>query len=236
MRTEKESTASSAEGGSSERAPSSAAPMEATEAEQFKPMAQEVEDLKTALANERRRADDYLNKLRYLQADFENYRKRAQREAGEAAQFEREQLMLSLLSILDELELAIQAGERTDNKDALLVGVRVTLRKFTDLLKKEGVTTIEAAGKPFDPRLHEAISTVPRKDCKTPSIMEEIRKGFMMEGKVIRPSIVTVATPVSPMQIREERATALKTMEGDKPLTTKEREKPAVAKKVNEDE
>jgi len=231
MYQEKDSSSSSAENVQKEP---SEAPKEATEGEQIESMAEELEKLKTVLADEQKKADAYLNKLRYLQADFENYRKRAQRETEEAAQFNKEKLILSLLSILDELELAVQAGEKTENKDALIVGVKVTLKKLYDLLKNEGVATIEAAGKPFDPRLHEVVSTVPRQDCRTPSIIEEVRKGFTIKGKVIRPSVVTVATPVNPMQVKEEKVTSLKVVEEDEHMKVKE--KSTVVKKVKENE
>jgi len=186
---------------------------------------EEFSKLKAALLEERNRAEDYLNKLRYLQADFENYRKRAQREIEEVAMIGQERLVLGLLGIWDELDLALRAGDRTENKQALMEGVRVTLRKLSDLLRSEGVVTIEATGKPFDPELHEVVSTIPRKDCQKPLVLEEIRKGFIMKGRVIRPSVVTVATPTSPLQVKEEKPTPLTVAGEPKTLSIKEKEK-----------
>jgi len=195
------------------------------EPDEGKQLAEELSKMKAALSEEHDKAEDYLNKLRYLQADFENYRKRAQREIGEAVMIGQERLILGLLSILDELELAVRAGDRTENKQALMDGVKVTLRKLFDLLRSEGVVIIEATGKPFDPELHEVVSTIPRKDCQKPLIVEEVRKGFIMKGKVIRPSVVIVATPASPLKVREEKPTPLTVAGEPKTLSIKEKEK-----------
>ncbi|MGQ9514182.1 MAG: nucleotide exchange factor GrpE [Thermoproteota archaeon] len=185
---------------------------------------EEQEKLRASLLEERKRADDYLNRLKYLQADFENYRKRIKRDIDEAVQFGKEKLILNLLNIVDELELAVQAGEKTENKEAITEGVKVTLRKLYDLLRSEGVTTIETIGKPFDPRLHDAVSTAPKLGCQTPIVLEEIRKGFIMYGKVIRPSIVTVATPASLLKTKEEMTPLMVTKES-KPLMVDDEQK-----------
>jgi len=124
---------------------------------------------------------------------------------------------------VDELELAVRAGDSTENKQALMEGVKVTLRKLFELLQSEGVVTIEATGKPFDPELHEVVSTIPRKDCQKPLVLEEIRKGFIMKGKVIRPSVVTVATPASPLQVKEKKPTPLTVAGETKTLSINEK-------------
>jgi len=188
-------------------------------------LAEELSKVKAALSEEHDKAEDYLNKLRYLQADFENYRKRAQREMDEVTMIGQERMILGLLGILDELELAVRAGDRTENKQALMEGVKVTLRKLFDLLRNEGVVMIEATGKPFDPELHEVVSTIPRKDCQRPLVVEEVRKGFTMKGKVIRPSVVIVATPASPLQVREEKPTPMTVSGEARTLSIKEKEK-----------
>jgi molecular chaperone GrpE len=90
----------------------------------------EVGSLKEALENERKNSDEYLNKLKYLQADFENYKKRVTREIGDAVNFGNQKLITELLTVLDELEYAINAGKNSNNKDALLHGVEITLKKL----------------------------------------------------------------------------------------------------------
>jgi len=158
-----------------------------------KPRLGKVKRLEEALKEEREKSNAYLNRLMYLQADFENYRKRLEKETREAVQLSNERLITNLLAVIDELEMAIQSGKETENKDALLEGVEMVLKKIYTTLRQEGLTKIEAAGRPFDPSRHEAIFKVPTKDYAEGTVIEEVRKGFMLKDKVIRPSMVKIA-------------------------------------------
>ncbi len=152
----------------------------------------EVGSLKEALENERKNSDEYLNKLKYLQADFENYKKRVTREIGDAVNFGNQKLITELLTVLDELEYAINAGKNSNNKDALLHGVEITLKKLYGLLEKEGLSKIETVGKEFNPFTHEVVQRVSGGGDEE-LIVEEIRAGFTLKGKVLRPSLVKIA-------------------------------------------
>jgi molecular chaperone GrpE len=145
------------------------------------------------LEEEKKKAEDYLNRLKYLQADFENYRKRVEKERGETLNREKTRLITRLLVILDELELAIKNGKNAQNKDTLVEGVEMVFNKFQKLLCEEGLCEIEALGKPFNPELHEAALIVQTDNHPNNTVIEEIRKGFMLNGKVVRPSSVKVA-------------------------------------------
>ena len=149
--------------------------------------------LEKALKEEQERSNEYLNRLKYLQADFENYRKRVEKEIRETVQYSNEKLILNLLSVVDELELALSSGRETENKQALLEGVEMTLKKMFAALEQEGLKKIEAVGESFDPKLHEVAVKVPTKEDNEDIIVEEIRKGYTLRGKVIRPSIVKIA-------------------------------------------
>ena len=152
--------------------------------------------LEKALTEEREKANECRNRLMYLQADFENYRKRTERRMDEVARFSNEKIIVNLLSIIDEMEMAIQAGKKTKNKKALLKGIEMILKKIYTILELEGLVKIESVGKIFDPKLHEVFQKVPTKDYDENIIIDEIRKGFMLRGKVIRPSMVKTATRV----------------------------------------
>lgn len=150
--------------------------------------------LKKALEEEREKSNEYLNRLKYLQADFENYRKRMEKEIRETAQVSKERLVLNLLDAIDELELAIHSGRETENKQALLEGVEMTLKKMYTTLGQEGLAKIEAVGKPYDPKLHEVVIKVPTKNHEENVVIEEVRKGYLLRNRVIRPSIVKITT------------------------------------------
>ena len=158
-----------------------------------------VKALEKALNEERHRAEDYLNRLRYLQADFENYQKRVRREVEEATNYSNEALIKDFLNIVDDLELAIQIGERCKGPESLIDGLKMVLNKTFKVLEKESVKRIDALGKPLDPHLHEVVAKIVGEEGqKEDLIVEEIRKGYVYKGKVIRPSMVKVATAKLP--------------------------------------
>jgi molecular chaperone GrpE len=158
--------------------------------------ANQVKRLEEALKEEREKSNEYLNRLKYLQADFENYRKRMEKEIREAAEMSNEKLIVNLLSVVDELELALRSGRESENKQALLEGVEMTLKKMYATLEQEGLAKIETVGKIFDPKLHEVVMKVPTDEYNENVIIEEVRTGFTLRGKVIRPSMVKIATGV----------------------------------------
>ncbi|MFH0748926.1 MAG: nucleotide exchange factor GrpE [Candidatus Bathyarchaeota archaeon] len=151
----------------------------------------EVGTLTKELEEEKAKAIDYLNQLKYLQADFENYKKRVKKEIDDTRQCANRRLILELLTVIDELDCAVEAGKQETGK-AFLEGVEMTLHKLNNILKKEGLIRIETVGKPFDPVKHEAVFRVST-DKEDGIILEEIRKGYMFKDVVIRPSLVKVA-------------------------------------------
>lgn len=153
-----------------------------------------VKKLEEALKQEREKSSEYLNRLTYLQADFQNYRKRVEKNFREVAQLNKEKLIVNLLNVIDELELALRSGRETENKQALLEGVEMTLKKMYAALGQEGFAKIMAIGKTFNPKLHEVVMKVPTEKYDENVIIEEVRKGYMLKDKVIRPSMVKIAT------------------------------------------
>ncbi len=146
------------------------------------------------LDSEKKRSEDYLTRLRYLQADFENQKKRFDRETEQIKNYCNERIIVSLLDVVDELELAVKNGEISISPESLIEGVELTLKKLRKVLEQEGVTPIESPeGKIFDPARHNAVVTEEKEDVPECTVLEEIRKGYMMRGKVIRPTIVKVA-------------------------------------------
>jgi molecular chaperone GrpE len=154
---------------------------------------EKVKRLEEKLEAEQQKTQENLNRLKYLQADFENYRKRVEKEVQEATQRSNEKLVASLIEIMDDLESAILVAEKTENKNALLDGIKMVHKKLDNLLEKEGLVRLDPVGKPFDPNIHEVLAEIPTKNHQRGIVLEEVRRGFIFKGKILRPSIVKVA-------------------------------------------
>lgn len=133
------------------------------------------------------------NLLRAL-ADFDNYRRRTRAELEQSRKFGIEDFVIRLLPILDNFERAIKTAEEIEDFDALHGGVVLILRQLRDVLEKEGIKPIEAEGQQFDPVLHEAVMREDTDEYPDNSIIEEFQKGYILGDKVIRPSMVKVAS------------------------------------------
>jgi molecular chaperone GrpE len=151
------------------------------------------DDLKKELAKHKSSADEYLNKLQYLQAEFENYQKRINKEIELAIKSEREKLILKMLIILDELEIVANAEKKTHGKEVMIEGLNMIIKKFKEMLENEGLSVIEAIGKPLDPNFHEVIAQVQTNEYPEGTIVEEFKKGYILHGKLLRPSVVSIA-------------------------------------------
>lgn len=141
--------------------------------------------------------DKYLR----LAAEFDNYKRRAQRDHRQAVQFANETLLRDILPTLDNLERAIQSGQQeqagTDrgSLEGLLEGVTLTYKHFLDTLKKAGVTQFSGAGKPFDPAHHQAVGQVETSEIPEHTVVDEHQKGYFLHERILRPAMVTVAQP-----------------------------------------
>jgi molecular chaperone GrpE len=162
-------------------------------------------NLEKQLECEKKHSEDYLNRLAYLQADLENLKKRYDRETQQIRAYGNERLIVSLLDIVDELELALKVSSSSTQK-TMTEGVEMTLKKLRKVLEQEGVSPIECKqGKTFDPSCHNAVATVERDDLAPCTIVEEIRKGYMLKDRLIRPCIVKVSVKPSKSQKMEEK-------------------------------
>jgi len=160
----------------------------------------ELEKLTEALAEEKKRSEEYLTRMKYMQADFENLKKRMDRQMEEVKKYSNERIIIELLEIVDELETAIKASHNSDSKETVIQGVEMTLKKLRKILEKEGISPIECVGKPFDPSKHNAVARIEKKDADECTVVEEVRKGYAMRENVIRPSIVKVMVKPSKSQ------------------------------------
>jgi molecular chaperone GrpE len=127
------------------------------------------------------------------QADFENYRRRVQKEKEDLALYANQKLLVGVLPVLDNLERAL-ATPATVGDEKFRQGVEMTARSFREILSREGVTPIEATGQPFDPHLHEAVMTVVSTEHPAGTVISELQKGYRLGERVIRPSMVQVSS------------------------------------------
>lgn len=150
-------------------------------------------------------ADELNGKYLRLYADFENYRKRVNRDKEDLIRYGNESLLYELLPAIDNLELALKHTSGEVNS-GLVQGVEVTLKELQKTLEKFGLSRIDAAGKPFDPAVHHAMSQVERDDMDEKLIAEEFRAGYRYRDKVLRPSLVAVSVKAQKQQNNDAEA------------------------------
>ena len=138
----------------------------------------------------RRERDEYLDALRRLKAEFENSRKRQERERARILDSASEKLMVELLPVLDNLDRALEA------EGDIREGVRATRDQLADVLAREGLLPVASDGQPFDPNVHEAVMGQPSDEHEEGTILQTFERGYVLNGKPIRPAKVVVAKQV----------------------------------------
>jgi len=158
-------------------------------------LAAQIETLTTERDAARATADEYLAALQRERAEFQNFKRRTTEERMRDLGLAGEDLIRKVLTLADDFDRAIEARPASIADDPWFEGIAAIDRKLRLLLESEGVTSIDAApGRPFDPREHEAIANVPSTDRPEGEIVEEIRRGYRLRDRVIRPALVAVAT------------------------------------------
>lgn len=146
--------------------------------------------------------DELRESLLRKQAEFENFKKRIDRERGEFVKFASSELLREILNVLDSFELALNDVSVDDDESTnVRKGFELIYKQLVDSLKRFGLEMIATTGEKFDPHIHEAVSTQPTEDAVEGTITVELRKGYLLHGKLLRPAMVTVAarttTPMS---------------------------------------
>ena len=144
------------------------------------------------------------NKYLRLYAEFENYKKRVNKDKEELVKYGNESLLYELLPVIDNLEMALMHASNNVSS-GLVQGVEITLKELQKILEKFGLIAIEANNKPFDPLVHHAMTQNERDDIDEKIVVEEFRKGYMLRDKVLRPSLVAVSK--KPVKSQEKEKT-----------------------------
>ena len=135
----------------------------------------------------------YQDKYVRLAAEFENYKKRAQRDQSDSIRYANESLLKNLLSTIDNLERAIQSGKDAGTTGPLLEGIELTHKQILETVGKLGVRQVSSAGGVFDPNIHQAVAQVESDTAEPNTVVEEFQKGYFLHDRILRPAMVTVA-------------------------------------------
>jgi molecular chaperone GrpE len=152
-----------------------------------------AEEMKAALQEKDKEIEGLKERLLYQQAEFENFKKLKAKEKQDTLRFGNETLIKELLPVLDNLERAIEHAGKTEEAKSITEGVALTLSGFLKVLEKFEVSKIEALGKKFDPNLHEAVYQEEVNEVEPGIVVGEFQKGYVMDGRLLRPSMVSVA-------------------------------------------
>jgi molecular chaperone GrpE len=150
----------------------------------------EIDDLKKKAAER----DQYLDLAQRTRAEFDNYQKRNRQERDQERKYAYTPLVRDLLPVIDNLQRALDAARKSGDAGPLAQGVAMVESQFLELLKRNGIVSIEAEGKPFDPNLHQAVMQKPSDELEPNSVIQVLEHGFMNHDRVLRPSKVVVST------------------------------------------
>jgi len=164
--------------------------------EELELLRKELDSTRDELRKAKEFSESSLNKLKYLMADFDNYRKQMEKQAGSMAESAKAELLLKFLNIRDDYLRALSVAKQGKSENVVIEGLEGILKNIDSLLASEGVREIETVGTPFDPNVHDAIAHSARDDVEENTITSEIRKGYMLNSKVLRPSIVEIAKKI----------------------------------------
>jgi molecular chaperone GrpE len=170
----------------------------AADNEKNEALAAELAALRERLEAAEKARDEYLKLAKAARADFDNYQVRAKRDQAEERRYAQMPLAHDLLAPLDNLERATAAARQAGEKGALAQGVSMVVAQLLDVLRRHGVTRIEARGQPFDPHLHQAVMQQPAAEHPPNTVAQVLEEGYMMHDRVLRPARVAVSAAPEP--------------------------------------
>jgi molecular chaperone GrpE len=152
--------------------------------------------LKEELREARKSSDNNLNRLKYMMAEFDNYRKQMEKQIDSRIESGKAELLVKFLNLRDDYLRALEMAKQSNSETVVIEGLEGILKNFDSLLRSEGVMEIETIGTPFDPNVHDAIGFSQQDEIEENIITKEIRKGYMLNNKVLRPSLVLISRKI----------------------------------------
>jgi molecular chaperone GrpE len=153
----------------------------------------QVAELQSALAEKIEKFKDLNDKYLRLAAEFDNYKRLAQRDQRDQIRFGNEQLLKELLPVVDNLERAIKSAQEKGKSDVLIQGVGLTLKQLTGVLAKFHVRPVEAVGQLFNPATHQAVTSVASEKVPNQHVVDELQRGYLLHDRILRAAMVTVS-------------------------------------------
>lgn len=165
--------------------------------EDIEALRKELELVRGELRKAKESSEGSLNKMKYLMADFDNYRKQMEKQVASKAESLKAELLLKFLNIRDDYLRALSVAKQGGKSEPVVIeGLEGILKNIDLLLASEGVREIETVGTPFDPNVHDAIAYSTREDAPENTVTTEIRKGYLLNNKVLRPSLVEISKKI----------------------------------------
>jgi len=151
------------------------------------------EELIGELETTRKQLEEEKDRCLRLNAEFDNLRKRTQKEKEEFIKYANEKLILELIDVMEALERGLENAKKSENRDKLIEGIELIYKQIKNILEKNGLSPIKAIGEKFDHDKHEAMMQTPTDECEEGIVLEEFARGYMLNNKVIRYSKVRVS-------------------------------------------
>jgi molecular chaperone GrpE len=175
----------------------------------------EIAQLREELRRSKESADSSATKMKYLMADFDNYRKQMEKQLASRAESIKAELLLKFLNIRDDYLRALSVAKQSGAEQVVIQGLEGIMKNIDSLLTSEGVVEIETLGTPFDPNVHDAVAYSANDDVAENTVTSEIRKGYMLNGKVLRPSLVEIAKKIVRNSVSDSNNQTNTTIQGD---------------------
>ncbi|MFZ0034748.1 MAG: nucleotide exchange factor GrpE [Sedimentisphaerales bacterium] len=174
--------------------------------EQEEPKAKnsELEELRRQTGDLQKERDELFGKLQRVSADYMNFQKRTSKQITDTVAYEKEKIIKTLLPALDNLEHTLQNAHTAKNADVLVKGIQIIHDQILDILKIHGIEHVKALDEKFDPALHEVIMQKAESGKEENVVLEELQKGYKLNGRVIRPSRVIVNKPPSKQEVPQQ--------------------------------
>ena len=157
---------------------------------------EENKESKTESPGVEEKAKENIDQLLRFKADFENTKKRLERDKQEAVKFANEKLLIEILPIMDNLDRAMASLIEGHDPEKVAQGLKMAQQELHQVLEGHGVQIVKGVGEEFDPRFHEAVGEMEKKGSKEGDIVEEIQRGYLLNGRLIRPSRVRIAKKI----------------------------------------